>query len=105
MRVWLLQIADPLPLAPGVRRMRTGMLADKLVERGHEVAWWTSAFDHVNKRMLFERDTELYLRKGPRIRALCRLGRPTCAIERRWTLASEDRGRSLARETVRPSEF
>ena len=70
MKVWLTQISEPLPIRPGVRKLRTAMLADKLVERGHEVLWWTSAFDHFNKRMLFERDTELGPKPGLRIRAL-----------------------------------
>ena len=48
MRVWLLTVGEPLPTDRGVDRVwRTGLLARSLLERGHEVVWWSSAFDHV----------------------------------------------------------
>ncbi len=49
MRIWLLQIGERLPGLPGVKKMRTGFLVDKLVRRGHTVVWWSSAFDHFQK--------------------------------------------------------
>jgi hypothetical protein len=64
MNVWLTQTGEPLPLKPGVRKMRTGLLADKLVERGHVVRWWTSAFEHQRKVRLFESDQEIPLSPG-----------------------------------------
>lgn len=36
-----------------VHKMRTALLADRLVERGHSVIWWASAFEHQSKRMMF----------------------------------------------------
>lgn len=51
MRIWLLTIGEPLPVdGPDERLFRTGILAQTLARRGHEVTWWTSAFDHVRKR-------------------------------------------------------
>lgn len=38
--------------------MRTALLADKLMERGHSVTWWTSAFDHIKKEWIFTSDHE-----------------------------------------------
>lgn len=64
MDVWLLKIGEPLPLNPEVRKMRTGILADKLIERGHKVRWWASAFEHHRKVMLFKRDQEVSLSDG-----------------------------------------
>lgn len=64
MNIWLIQIGEPLPLDSGVRKMRTGLLADKLAERGHDVRWWASAFEHQRKIMVFDRDIEYPLRDG-----------------------------------------
>ena len=51
MRVWLVTVGEPLPLDPGSPRLlRAGILAERLWERGHQVVWWTSAFDHTAKR-------------------------------------------------------
>ncbi|HTQ40709.1 MAG TPA: glycosyltransferase family 4 protein [Pirellulales bacterium] len=58
MRIWLVTIGEPLPTDGSAERLlRTGMLADILARRGHEVVWWTSTFDHARKRQRFERDT------------------------------------------------
>lgn len=46
MNIWLIQIGEILPLEEKAKKMRTALLADKLVERGYSVLWWTSAFDH-----------------------------------------------------------
>ncbi len=52
MNIWLIQIGEPLPLEAGVRKMRTALLADKLLERGHSVYWWASAFEHQRKKWI-----------------------------------------------------
>lgn len=45
-------VGEPLPVMdPGnPRLLRTGVLAERLACRGHEVDWWTSTFDHYGKR-------------------------------------------------------
>lgn len=45
-------VGEPLPDAdPGrPRLLRTGVLAQRLAMRGHQVDWWTSTFDHYGKR-------------------------------------------------------
>ena len=50
--MWLLTVGEPLPILDGEspRMFRTGQLARVLSARGHEVTWWTSAFDHYAKR-------------------------------------------------------
>ncbi|MBA7499758.1 hypothetical protein ES704_02505 [subsurface metagenome] len=70
MNIWLIQIAEPLPIAIGVRKMRTALLADKLTGKGHDVLWWTSAFDHFKKKWIFRTDTELNVRNSFNIKAL-----------------------------------
>jgi glycosyltransferase involved in cell wall biosynthesis len=58
-RVWLLTVGEPLPIFDGgsPRLFRTGLLAGVLRARGHEVTWWTSAFDHYGKRHRVDADT------------------------------------------------
>lgn len=58
MRVWLLSIGEPLPCeGDGSRLWRTGHLANALTYRGHHVDWWTSTFQHKEKRHLATEDT------------------------------------------------
>ncbi len=64
MNVWLVETGEPLPLQPGVRKMRTALLADNLAARGHQVRWWVSAFEHQRKLMLFAGDREVALSPG-----------------------------------------
>jgi len=46
----LITVGEPLPTdGPGERLLRTGILADMLSRRGHDVLWWTSSFDHFAK--------------------------------------------------------
>jgi len=40
----------------GQRRMRTALIAESLVKKGHRVVWWTSTFDHASKSHLFNTD-------------------------------------------------
>jgi glycosyltransferase involved in cell wall biosynthesis len=51
-----MQTGEPLPLKNGVRKMRTAILADELLERGHSVLWWAGAFEHQQKVMISEKD-------------------------------------------------
>lgn len=52
MRVWLITVGEPLPTeAVQKRPWRTGIVAQKLVERGHDVVWWTSSVNHFDKTL------------------------------------------------------
>jgi glycosyltransferase involved in cell wall biosynthesis len=69
MRIWLITVGEPLTLdGHSVRLLRTGILANVLLEQGHEVVWWTSTFAHHKKRHRFHRDT--FLETGPRFRTI-----------------------------------
>ncbi|MFX0200046.1 MAG: glycosyltransferase WbuB, partial [Candidatus Hodarchaeota archaeon] len=61
MNIWLIQIGEALPVKAGIRKLRTAYLADKLIQRGHDVLWWASAFDHFEKRWLYDNDKEVTL--------------------------------------------
>lgn len=65
MNIWLLQTGETMPIGDQVRPMRTSLLARELAARGHAVTWWTSAFEHQRKTMVFARDTVVPL--GPNL--------------------------------------
>ncbi len=70
LKVWLVTIGEMLPVEKSCRRMRTSMLADRLAARGHDVVWWTSAFDHFRKDWLFGKDAEVPVNDRLKLRAL-----------------------------------
>src|SRR5262245_31000803 len=60
MRIWIVTIGEPLPKREAKDRLhRSGVLAHYLLDRGHEVVWWGSAFDHFSKQHHFEKDAVL----------------------------------------------
>jgi glycosyltransferase involved in cell wall biosynthesis len=67
MNVWLITIGEALPLSGRIRKSRTLILAEKLVERGHSVTWWASAFDHFKKAWVCRKDTDLTLPNGVKV--------------------------------------
>jgi glycosyltransferase involved in cell wall biosynthesis len=72
MRVWLVTIGEPLPVDEGLRDRlhRTGCLGQFLADRGHEVTWWTSTFDHMRKRHWFDANTTVQVGEKHQIRLL-----------------------------------
>ena len=66
MKVWLVQRAESTPHDDsGNRRlMRIGILADILRSQGHEVVWWTSAFDHIGKRKRYKKSLRVMVKKN-----------------------------------------
>ena len=75
MNIWIIQLEEPLPFKDeAVVKMRTGMLCEKLLEAGHSVLWWTSAFSHYNKTWLFHEDTQERINERLSIYALKTIG-------------------------------
>lgn len=74
MIVWLLQNGEPLPIQSGTRKMRTAILADKLLEQGHTVYWWGSAFEHQRKIWISDKDRTFQVAPNFTIRVLCGIG-------------------------------
>jgi glycosyltransferase involved in cell wall biosynthesis len=72
MLVWLVTIGEPLPVQEGAkdRPHRTGLFARLLAERGNDVVWWTSTYDHFRKKHLFAEDHVLSLNSRLEIRLL-----------------------------------
>lgn len=66
MRVWLVQRAESTPHDDGGERrlLRVGILADILQSQGHEVVWWTSAFDHVGKEKRYQESTRVMVKEN-----------------------------------------
>ena len=58
MNIWLLRTSEPMPVVdPDGRLMRMGMLAEELSNRGHNVTWFSSTFNHFTKTQSFNKDT------------------------------------------------
>lgn len=70
MNIWLIQTGEPLPTKKNIRKMRTAILAEKLIEKGHTVLWWASSFDHLKKAWVFENDHEIDLKLGLKVKTL-----------------------------------
>src|SRR5262249_61124298 len=71
MKIWLITVGEPLPIESGQPRLlRTGILADLLARRGHQVTWWTSAFDHFRKRFHSPGNRAIEVRTGLSLRLL-----------------------------------
>lgn len=52
MLVWIIKTGEPLPIDDNSPRlMRAGLLANALVDKGHEVLFWGSRFNHASKTM------------------------------------------------------
>ncbi len=60
MNIWVIRDLEPIPTDPGGRRlMRAGMLSLALAARGHRTTWFTSTFDHYQKRQRGEADATI----------------------------------------------
>jgi glycosyltransferase involved in cell wall biosynthesis len=70
--VWVIKREEPVPLGerPSDRVLRMGSLAFRLAERGHDVVWWSSSFDHLRKRQRVTRDTAVQLAQTLEVRLL-----------------------------------
>jgi len=71
MNFWLTTIGEPLPTdGPNVRLLRHGLLAEILLKQGHHVDWWTSAWDHQQKRWRVDQDVSIPVSPNYRIHLL-----------------------------------
>lgn len=62
MRLWILTVGEPLPIDPGnPRLLRSGIIAHLAASMGHDVTWWTSSLEHMNKRLRFDKTTTVPL--------------------------------------------
>ncbi len=61
MKIWILEIGEPLPLEKDVRLHRYGLFSRALAQAGHTVTWWTSSFSHAPKTHFAEHDQDLVI--------------------------------------------
>jgi glycosyltransferase involved in cell wall biosynthesis len=59
MKIWLIKDGENLPVEPSPRKMRTWMLSEELLRRGHSLTWWAGTFSHQQKKLLFHGNTEI----------------------------------------------
>lgn len=73
MYVWLLNPFEATPADGSQRTFRMGHLKRQLVDRGHEVLWWTATFFHTTKEQRFAQSVWHEYDDGTRYRYLhCR---------------------------------
>ncbi len=71
MKVWIIEIGEPLPVIDGnFREFRCGLLSKALVAHGHEVVWWASTFNHLNKKHYFDGPRSITIKPGFQLRLL-----------------------------------
>ena len=72
MKIWLIKVGEPIPLEAcfSERLHRTGLLSQIMADAGHKVVWWTSTFDRVTRKNIFEQDMVLSPREGLEIRLI-----------------------------------
>ena len=73
MKIWYLEIGEPLPFERDVRLFRCFMLSRALASFGHDVTWWTSNFSHIPKKFVVPPYHEERV-EGVLVRALPGLG-------------------------------
>lgn len=68
MKIWILVLGEPIKSDLGNPRMhRAGMLADYLLDSGHDVTFWTSNVDHFKKIKRCNKSREVNINKNYRI--------------------------------------
>ncbi len=67
MKVWLVNISEPVPMDGGTRLFRASQIANKLVGNGHKVLLWKSSFNHVSKIQRVNKNTILEYKENYKI--------------------------------------
>jgi glycosyltransferase involved in cell wall biosynthesis len=70
MKIWFIEIGEPLPIEADARLLRYGMLTKELASMGHQIVWWTSSFSHATKKQVCDHDTDIQV-NGLTLRVIC----------------------------------
>lgn len=70
MKIWILQTGEPYPFQKENVLMRTGLLAQEMHSRGHDVTWWGSTLYHQRKELLSESEAVIDLGERFKVRLL-----------------------------------
>jgi hypothetical protein len=74
-KVWVVSCGEPLVhFDERARPQRVGLLTRYLRQRGHDVTWWTSTFDHYAHRQYVSGDAEVTMESGVRLKTLATRG-------------------------------
>lgn len=89
MRVWIITVGEPLPTdGDAVRLYRTGILANLMSGRGHDVTWWTASFNHMERRQRTEQEQRTKLRDNYQlVRVFAPSYRKSVGVRRLWSHA------------------
>ena len=80
--VWVFQTGEPLVIDKGVSRaMRATNLSNKLIEKGHKVILWSSAFSHQSKEHRVDGYKEFKVNKNLEIRLI-----PSCGYKKNTSI-------------------
>jgi glycosyltransferase involved in cell wall biosynthesis len=63
MKIWLISAFEPTPV-DNTRPMRFMSIADTAIERGHEISFFTTTFQHNSKSHRFQKNTRQVIREG-----------------------------------------
>jgi len=75
MKVWILQTGEPLHIDEGnIRPMRAMNLSNKLIEAGHSVVLWSSAFNHQTKKHRVQKYSTYHVNEKLEIRLIPSFG-------------------------------
>lgn len=70
MHIWLIHIGEPLPVDGPVRLFRYGLLAKRLIARGHSVTQWAGTLNHFIKKQRMNADAAIPFAPGYDIRLM-----------------------------------
>jgi glycosyltransferase involved in cell wall biosynthesis len=71
MKIWIVEASEPLPIVDeNSRKMRCTILANHLLDAGHQVEWWTSNYSHIKKKYRFNQATTISVQPNFQIHLL-----------------------------------
>ena len=70
MKIWLIQTGEDIPYQDNIRKLRTAVLAEELVKRGHRATWWASSFSHLRKAWFRRDESSVELDSGVNVELL-----------------------------------
>ena len=74
MKIWLITISAIIPKIEEGNKNRTSWLAEKLIQRGHDILWWNSAFSHQTRRFRDNLENEVTISHHYSMRFLYGIG-------------------------------
>jgi len=70
MLIWIIKDGEYMPVQKNTRMMRSWMLSNELIEKGHSIVWWASTFSHQEKKLIYDYDVEIKVRPQFKLKLL-----------------------------------